>query len=300
MAMNLSNPIQLLRGTTAAIAAAQGKEGTLYYDKSRGVLMTKNTAAFDTHVRVFDNTSVSQSIYVNAVNGSDDNSGFSDTEPVKTIDKAFWLCLVRTGVQKPTIRLAAGTYSTDIVDFPDCIIVGSGIDATIIDVPYVKKQSGVLHVSDCEIRSNGVDPSNASITVFGVNFWTDNVRLNILSNCTTGIYFGDSSYGYMHNSIIRANNLTIGDNLISVHFGSCLLISTLELDGNITVNKAVVFSSGNSYVHITTGTKITATGTVTGSRYAIYDGAIIYSGGSGPNAIPGTKAGSVDSGGAYY
>lgn len=300
MAMNLLNPIQLLRGTSASIAAAQGKEGTLYYDKSRGVLITKNTAAFDTHVRVFDDTSVSQSIYVDAANGSDDNSGFSDTEPVKTIDKAFWLCLVRTGVQKPTIRLAAGTYSTDIVDFPDCIIVGSGIDATIIDVPYIKKQSGVLHVSDCEIRSNRVDSINSSITVYGANFWTDNVRLHILSNCTRGIYFGDSSYGYMNNSIISANNLTIGDNLIAVHFGSCLLISTLELDGNINVNRAVVFSSGNSYVHITTGTKITATGTVTGSRYTIYDGAIIYSGGSGPNAIPGTKAGSVDSGGAYY
>ena len=276
MAMNLRNPIQLLRGTSASIAAEQGKEGTLYYDKNRGVLITKNTAGFDTHVRVFDATSVSQSIYVDAVNGSDDNSGFSDTEPVKTIDKAFWLCLVRTGVQKPTIRLAAGTYSTDLVDFPDCIIVGSGIDATIIDVPYVKKQSGVLHVSDCEIRSNRVDSSNNSITVYGVNFWTDNVRLNILSNCTSGIYFGDCSYGYMHNSIISANNITIGDNLISVPFGSCLLISTLELDGNITVNGAVVFSSGNGYVHITTGTKITATGTVTGSRYTIYDGAIIY------------------------
>lgn len=32
MAMNLLNPIQLLRGTSAAIAAAQGKEGTLYME----------------------------------------------------------------------------------------------------------------------------------------------------------------------------------------------------------------------------------------------------------------------------
>lgn len=300
MAMNLLNPVQLLRGTSAAIAAAQGKEGTLYYDKSRGVLITKNTAAFDTHVRVFDDTSVSQSIYVDAVNGSDDNSGFSDTEPVKTIDKAFWLCLVRTGVQKPTIRLAAGTYSTDIVDFPDCTIVGSGIDATIIDVPYVKKQSGILHVSDCEIRSNGVDSDNSSITVYGVNFWTDNVRLNILSNCAKGIYVGDSSYGYMHNSIVNANNLTIGSSLIDTNFCSCLHISTLKLDGNITVNSAVISSGGNCYVKIVTGTKITATGTVTGSRYLAYSGGIIDSGGSGANAIPGTEAGSVESGGAYY
>ena len=300
MAMNLLNPIQLLRGTSASIAAAQGKEGTLYYDKSRGVLITKNTAAFDTHVRVFDDTSVSQSRDVDAVNGSDDNSGFSDTEPVKTIDKAFWLCLVRTGVQKPTIRLAAGTYSTDIVDFPDCIIVGSGIDATIIDVPYVKKQSGVLHISDCEIRSNGVDSSNSSITVYGANFWTDNVRLNILSNCTTSIYFGDSSYGYIHNSIVNANNRTIDGSLIATNFGSCVNISTLELDGNITVDRAVVASGGNCYIEIGEGTKITTTGTVTGPRYLAYNGGIIASNGSGTNAIPGTKAGSVASGGAYY
>lgn len=300
MAMNLLNPIQILRGTTASIAAAQGKEGTLYYDKSRGVLVTKNTAAFDTHVRVFDNTSVSQSIYVDAVNGSDGNSGFSDTEPVKTIDKAFWLCLVRTGVQKPTIRLAAGTYSTGIVDFPDCTIVGSGIDATIIAVPYVKKQSGILHISDCEIRSNEVDPDNCSITVYGVNFWTSNARLNILSNCDKGIYIGDSSYCYMYNSIIKANNRTIVYSLIDVNFCSNLHTHALKLDGNITVNGNVVASGGNCYVVMDNGTKITATGTVTGSRYLVYCGGVINSNGSGPNAIPGTKAGYVESGGAYY
>lgn len=43
MAMNLLNPIQLLRGTSAAIAAAQGKEGTLYYDTDRNILVTKTT-----------------------------------------------------------------------------------------------------------------------------------------------------------------------------------------------------------------------------------------------------------------
>lgn len=32
MAMNLLNPIQLLRGTSAAIDAAHGKEGTLYME----------------------------------------------------------------------------------------------------------------------------------------------------------------------------------------------------------------------------------------------------------------------------
>ena len=38
MAMNLLNPIQLLRGSSGAIAATSGEEGTLYYDSSRGTL----------------------------------------------------------------------------------------------------------------------------------------------------------------------------------------------------------------------------------------------------------------------
>ena len=299
MAMNLLNPIQLLCGSSGAIAAAQGKEGTLYYDTQRGNLITRGATAVHTFPRVVSEDNVQPTIYVDAANGDDNNSGFSAEEPVKTLDKALWLCNTRIGLYPTIIQLADGTYAINEDVFPDCIIQGSSRENTIINVSYFGKLYGYIELYDCTIRCSSAYYDVIFFT-YGTNSNLRNVKIEALSDCATVFYCGDSGYANLDNCEIYGNNITVTEAVLYCNFCSAINTNNIDLSGSFNVTGSVVTAGGNSNFIINQGTHITNSGQVTGKRYYAYGGSVIDTGGAGANVIPGTLDGYTINGGGYY
>jgi len=299
MASNLLNPIQLLRGTSAAIAAAQGKEGTLYYDMQRGNLIARGVTDVHTFPRVVSEDNVQPTIYVDAASGDDNNSGFTAEEPVKTLNKAFWLCNIRVGLLPTIISLADGTYATSVADFPDCIIHGHSKENTIINIPHFSKSHGYIQIYNCTLSCSSSFEGSVFYT-YNTNIALDTVCIRALSDCDIVFYCGDSGYSYLYNCELYGDNIAVSNAILYCNFSSSINTTNILFSGSFNVSGSVVVAGGNSYFLINKGTAISNNGQLTGKRYTAYSGGIISSGGTGTNAIPGTEDGSVGTGGAYY
>ena len=299
MASNLLNPIQLLRGTSAAIAAAQGKEGTLYYDIDRDVLVMRSSSRSNTCVRALSDPYGHPPIWVDAVNGDDNNSGFTEEKPIKTLAKAFELCVVRTSFEVPVIKLKTGTYQLANTDntLQSSVIIQGIEDNAIVEFPEVTIEFCNISFENIYIIIDGTfravkalcDFTNCTITSTSVGTY----------NC---VLLADhmSSFGFTGTTIDGSNieresaiSSVIGS---SIHFGQ----TGGNIIRNVNATKAVCACTNAAIINL--GAAVGNGGNVIGKRYSVDQGGIILSHALGANALPGSEAGSANSetGGTYY
>ena len=298
MAMNLRNPIQLLRGTGRDIASQTGKEGALYFDTETGTLLVHNGSELNILTRVFNDPILSPTIYVDAENGDDSNYGFSESAPVKTFDRALVLTNVVNSVFISNIKLAAGTYITEVKEVPNCIIMGDSMDTTFINMPYFKNESKYVSVNNVTITASSVDNNTIAFSSYEGTLHFINTRLRASGDVNAILYGGDNSYVYISHVELDMTNVN-GRSLIYSNFSSAINLYDLHIRGNVTVDYTV-FALGNSYIFIDPNGPIVNHGTVTGSRYRAAYGSVIATDGQGATAIPGTSDGTVAGNGYYY
>lgn len=289
MAMNLLNPIQLLRGTSAAIAAAQGKEGTLYYDTDRGTLQVRGYDKLYAVPRLQEDILQSFVIHVNASAGSDSNSGYTQDKPLRTLNRALEIVQGICGIRRPIIRMYAGEYTWDDA----C----AGIDTSIA---FEGAESGVTLVIDglgiygahVSFANMNIDMSKP-IACQGALVIYDGVTVKLTASAYQNVPIQSywSSAVAINNTTIDGNDKTI-DSLFIADGSSNIIFTGNNIVKNITCNMAVVTIINNS--HIYTLYAIQNGGNVIGRRYRLQNGAVMNTSGIGPNAIPGTQDGTVD------
>ena len=301
MAMNLRNPIQLLRGLPSQIRDSNAAEGTLYYDRTHGALVTKSASGFKYSPVLADTIGTGMLIYVDANAGNDDNDGLSNESAVRTLDKAFWIASLVLNSYFPTIQLAAGTYSMNSRTWPDCFVFGEDKDTTIINCKalqiishHIELGGVTLNISDSVSACNLVGyQSNVVIT-----------NSKIISNEDTSffIYIGDSGYMFMENVELDISNRTFSTGILCA-----ALSSAIQLAGNITfigpatalVGNITLFT--NSIINIRDDYAVISNqGTITGPRYLANLGSILFAHNKGAYVFPGTSDGILQTGAAYY
>lgn len=301
MAMNLRNPIQLLRGLPSQIRDSNAAEGTLYYDRAHGALVTKSASGFKYSPVLADTMGTGMLIYVDANAGNDDNDGLSKESAVRTLDKAFWIASLVLNSYFPTIQLAAGTYSTNSRTWPDCFVFGEDKDTTIINCKALQILSHHIELGHVTL--------NISDSVAGCNLvgYQSNVVIKnskIISNEDAAffIYVGDSGYMFMENVELDISNRTFSTGILCA-----ALSSAIQLTGNITFIGPATAQSGtivvytNSIVDIRDDYAVISNqGTITGYRYWANVGSIISSHNKGAYVFPGTIDGILQAGAAYY
>lgn len=296
MAMNLLNPIQLLRGTSAAIAAAQGKEGTLYYDTDRNILVTKGTASTNLSIRSYEDNSTSPTIYVDAVNGNDNNSGFTEDSPLKTFERAIFLTTVRYGIRRPNIMLYPGDYyynNNESVCFDRSV-----------DIRAIGDTKPNLYMNITSVYASYPSFSGLNIHFLGclsihgsyVRVTNSNIYVDYTETIGGALYCSRSGVLECENVVIDGTNKNTYI-LLRADFNSAIILSNATIQ-NVNAQGSVVWSERGSIIH--TSTDITDGGNVTGKRYTIEAGGTISVGGRGENAIPGTIAGTKASIDTYY
>ena len=291
MASNLLNPIQLLRGTSAAIAAAQGKEGTLYYDTDRGTLQVKGSDRLYIVPRLQEDTTQSFVIHVNASTGNDSNSGYTPDKPLRTLNRALEIVQGVCGIRRPIIRMYAGEYTWDDDILP-------GLD---ISVAFSGAESGVILNMD----GHGFYTCHASFTNMTINSSKQLVMYTGFIeyiNCTvniTGQIDGTGCIQSYHSgavmvqdTILDCNNNYCTYGYIADDGSSMLFIGDNNIIRNIQCYAVLDCSNGSS---MRINRTIQNGGNVTGRRYKIEVNSSINTSGKGPNTIPGSQDGTVDS-----
>lgn len=297
MTMKLLNPIQLLRGTSADIAAAQGKEGTLYYDTDRGTLQVRGYDKLYAMPRLQENILESFVIHVNASAGSDSNSGYTQDKPLRTLNRALEIVQGICGIRRPVIRMYAGDYTWDDSN--------PGIDTS---VAFIGAESGViLNVSSLSVFSAYISFTNITI-LLSKNIQALQASLGFTKCTITGDYSTTTgslivstrcSYIYISGTTIENNNKQCFYCVLADH-SSCVIFS--EDNGsntirNISTSGATIGIGNNSAVYVQN--TIVNGGNVVGRRYFIDSMSIINVVGRGENDIPGDSSGVVQESSVY-
>lgn len=298
MAMNIPSPIQLLRGTHKSIVGSSKAAGSLFMDSDTGTLLVHTGDSLNIIARMFNDPIASPTIYVDAERGDDSNSGFSSESPVKTIDRALCLTGAINSVFIPTINLAAGTYDTEVVELPNCIVMGDSMDTTFINMSYFKNESKFVSINNVTISVTKVDFNTIAFSSYEGTLHILNSRLKASGAVNAVLYGGDNSYVYVSKLELDLTDIT-GKSIISANFSSAVNLHGLSIKGNASI-EYTVFAFGNSYVYISPTEPIVNNGTVDGSRYRVVYGSILVTEGQGATAIPGTSEGTTASNGYYY
>lgn len=299
MALRIPSNIRQVHGTSAQVQNISTAAGSLFYDTGRELFLfsTQNGTKY---LATAGDIRIRTTIYVDSVNGSDDNTGFSEDSYLKTLDKAISLLnTVYNNQRDYTIKLAAGEYTCSVNVLPRFTdIDGAGIDKTTLIMPGLHQTNRTTVLRNMTINISDYSGS------FCLAFYTchvtfNNVRINITGEANSSvIYVGDLSYMSTDNLSINCNNKSYKDlifvnfqSVLNININTALTISDIECTrATITVGSgAIAFIEGN------------VTGTVTGHRYYLYRGGSIQSAGKGANAIPGTIDGYTDNGtGSMY
>ena len=299
MASNLLNPIQLLRGTSAAIAAAQGKEGTLYYDTDRAVLVMRSSSGSNTCVRTLSDPYGHPPIWVDAANGDDNNSGFDEEKSIKTLAKAFELCVVRNSFEVPVIKLKTGTYqlTNTATTFQSSIIIQGIEDNVIIESHEVTIEFCNISFENIQLIIDGTFRAFKALCDF-INCIIMSTSAGSYSCVLIADYM--SSFGFTGTTIDGSN--IERESAISSVIGSSIHFAQTggNIIRNINATKAVCACTNAAIINL--GAAVGNGGNVIGKRYSVDQGGIILSHALGANALPGSEAGSANSetGGTYY
>lgn len=300
MAMNIPSNIRQVRGTSAQVSNVSAASGCLFYDIDRELFLysTENGTKYFTTA---GDINILPTIYVDSVNGSDDNIGFSEVSPLKTLDKAIFLANVMyNSTHGYKIKLAAGEYTCNLDTIPRFTdIYGDGVGSTILTVSKLALTGIANMLSDMTLNIS--DYSGSFCLAFYMCHTTlHNVHVNITGETDSSIiYIGDNSYVNIDGLTINCNNKSYKDILFVNYLSTC----------NININSILAINDGvctRATATVGDGALLSVegsmTGTVTGNRYYCYRGGIIQSCGKGASAIPGSSAGSMESntGCAYY
>lgn len=312
MAMNLSNPIQYLRATKAAIAQRTGKMGEMNY-------------AYDVH-ELYAHDGVTPggwligggtpwwketgeyNIYMSTT-GSDDNDGLTPETAVATIGKAVRLASkYNYGQCIPIVNIAAGTYdigyfviSTKSLTLRELIIRGAGRDTTILQgmLEINNTKCSVIQLSiapraDQLSLLSSITPSFTHVVAGGVctynNVAVISPTIGAEDTTSYSLFCCDTnSFAIVggESKIVGASNYT---DVIVVSISSSLaLTGNLNLSGicarviNVSSFGTFYFSANPSF-----------TGSITGSKYYVGQFGVINLQGRGVNSIPATNDGILD------
>ena len=237
-------------------------------------------------------------------NGNNNNTGLSDSEPLKTI--AYALDLIFTDESRPhTIYLAEGVYSpsTNGESFPvNCksyvSIEGIDEETTILDAEGLASVIHCENVNDINIENltikNGISDNGGGIFCFNSNPNISSVIIidNIASSSGGGLYF-ESAPSLLSNMEITGNAATLYGGGIYCGDSSNLVINNIILNNNKANSRG-----GGLYTSASNPILVNTIINGDSSRY----GGGIYCTESSPNLIRVTINGNTASnrGGAVY
>lgn len=222
-------------------------------------------------------------IYVDAVNGDDSNDGLSAATAFKTIGTAelFLGSAKRLKPSQVTVHVAPGTYADN-----DNI---QGIFGLSIVYDF---QSGA--------SIDSIAPSGGGKTLYFTGTVTIRGRVGVSDGTSAYLGAKSKSLSLTFNNISR-------DIAIQVQFANLRPFWTstgvsIIFTGTCTLTNAVVYLNYNGFFdcRMSGGNLISwsTTGTVTGRRYFV-DALAALTAVGGPNVIPGSSAGSVNSLGVF-
>ena len=211
------------------------------------VMYPTDEYAYPLDIFTFDilNSKIEQSeadLYVSP-NGSDDNTGLSNSEPLQTITHALDL-IFADELRPHTIYLAEGVYSpsTNGESFPvNCksyvSIEGVDEETTILDGEGLTRVLHCENVNDLNIESltikNGLADNGGGIFCSYSNPNIFNVRIidNIASNSGGGMYF-ESAPSLLSNIEINGNAATLYGGGIYCSDSSNLVLNNIIINNN--------------------------------------------------------------------
>lgn len=274
--------------------------------------------------------------YVNQTTGSDvldDGRGESADKPFATLQAAinYVAANYNLNTYDATIHIDEGYSSTSDIELQSFSTVSGSITITGPDQDhpeYVSIGHVVLNASSSYmLKDLTVKPSNANSFWQGV--YATNGRID-LRNVVIDISDTQVSSGSLYamytekNGVIRVyavNSLDIkcgviikvSENIVSTSLtmlgsagGEIQFSADIEIQGNAAVTQTVMANnlgliSRTQSVYINPGRLpvVTATGTITGKRFACSRNGIISVGGGGEEFFPGTIAGTTITGGQY-
>lgn len=298
MAMNLRNPIQLLRGLPSQIRDSNAAEGTLYYDRAHGALVTKSASGFKYSPVLADTIGTGMTIYVDANAGNDDNDGLSKGSAVRTLDKALFLATLLINYERPVINVGEGTYKFSSNTIPSCYLIGTGKDKTVINGTMHYVENRELDIVDCTLNFSG-SPISSTMPILNSRVYIEDVKIIANADGEYFLYGADSSFVYIKNSDFDVTNRTFLG-IVASSLGSAVQFGeNINFIGNCTVSIGSVIAYANSIVDVEQSATFTGVG-ITGPRYFADRGSIIYSGGNGAYIFPGTSDGILQTGATYY
>jgi hypothetical protein len=245
---------------------------TLYTTRSDGLTNTYMTSDMGYHypqgtAAEADLTELlvfSTNIFVDAINGTNTNTGLTIDQPLQTLTLAF------SRIQPDgVIHVATGTYSTasNGEAFPLTVaqsnlrLIGANRDTTIIDANQADRVLGAQ--AKGSIKLEGLTFCNGRLSYAGpegVNLYFDNSSPVIISNCTikgayvtgytggkgVGLYFGGSGGTLeLRNSVVEQNTFN-NDSFQGI--GAYFSGNTLLIDNTaFTSNRATSGSHASSY-----------------------------------------------------
>lgn len=243
-------------------------------------------------------------IYVDNVNGSDSNDGLTADTALATFDAAIALRQKVTFYSPDSyddvvvIDLAASTtpYTYSKVKIPSrTIIRGAGRDTTSINFSAGLNGSAIYIVfQDLTLDFVGTPEDTTGLLAFyGCTVSADSCTIRDSTNIAIHnvIYTGDSGYTYMSDVVFDLNASELGSVIFNNYNSACVL-NNITITGSATVSRATVAAENTSDIKVTGLSASSAT--ITGRRYRAVLGGGISTNGAGPNAIPGSEAGTVD------
>lgn len=303
MALRIPNNIRQVRGTSAQAQNVSADAGSLFYDIERELFLYSAATGNETIVRA-GNVGGSRTIYVDANNGSDDNSGITNSSPLKTFDKAVYISntvFSRSGV--PTIRLASGVYNTDLGSIPDNIkVIGNSKEDTVLNCGPLATSRRFFDFSSLHIHIVCSSAIGRAFATYGSEGYFRSCKLSFdVTDTDTLMYIADGSYLYVSAVDIDGGNASVVSAIALSYFSNFGITGTgASSIANVTCSASVC--DGVSGAQFVLNSNFVDGGNVTGKRYRLIRGATVQSVGKGVNAIPGTIAGTVDTatGAAYY
>lgn len=303
MAMNIPSNIRQVRGTSAQVQNVSADAGSLFYDTERELFLYSAIAGNETIVRA-GNVGDSRIIYVDANNGSDDNSGITVSSPLKTFDKAVYIAntvFSRFGV--PTIQLASGVYNTDLSSFPDNLkVIGSSKDDTVLNCGTLAMSRRFFDFSSLHLHIVGSADTKRTFAIYGSEGYFRSCKISFdVTDIDYLMYIGDVSYLFVGATDIDGGNTSVVSAIYITYFTNFTITGTgASSIANVTCSTSVC--EGTYGAQFVLNNNFIDGGNVTGKRYKLLRGATVQSIGKGVNAIPGTEAGTVDAstGAAYY
>lgn len=264
--------------------------------------ISTNVASIRTLLGVRDQLTADRTYYVRN-DGDDNNDGLTNSSggAFKTILKALQVAAsLEIGAHLVTIRLADGTYDDTTLDFPfsgNVILVGNVANPENV---YI----GTFTVSGpfSAIKIDGVCARQIFVNTFATVNLDD---ANIAFQSPTGGGGAGRQRIRILQSKVRAERATIRlfgpdshQNIVSA--GNAAFASffstAFHIEGSPTWGNSAISCTSLSYVNLASAS---FSGSASGTRFLVAQNSVLRTNTGNPDFIPGTVAGTIETGGVY-